>query len=169
VYITYLEDLRDHLEQMNWMVMDTQFMVKVLNSLMPEYGTQVKLLEKRIDKAGAEALTLEEISEDLSLEYEHFQRARQSNRDKEESRGEMALHARGQFKGNCEGCRKYGHKVAYCPDKKEKDGSRKTNGNKWENSKGNVVHAMNLVTRHLIALTKGRTMRAADMRTWKLP
>jgi hypothetical protein len=76
VYIMYLEDLRDHLEQMNWVVMDTQFMVKVLNSLMPEYGTQVKLLEKRVDKAGAEALMLEEIWEDLLLKYEHFQRAR---------------------------------------------------------------------------------------------
>jgi hypothetical protein len=35
--------------------MDTQFMVKVLKSLMPEYGTQVKLLEKRVNKAGDEA------------------------------------------------------------------------------------------------------------------
>ncbi len=136
VYITYLEDLRDHLKQMNWVVMDTQFMVKVLNRLMPEYGTQVKLLEKRVDKAGAEALTLEEIREDLSLEYKHFQRARQSNRDKEESRGEMALYAGGQFKGKHRGCRKYGHKVANCPDKKEKDGSRKTNGNKTGEFKG---------------------------------
>jgi translation initiation factor 2 alpha subunit (eIF-2alpha) len=75
VYITYLEDLRDHLEQMNWVVMETQFMVKVLNSLTLEYGTQVKLLEKRVN-SGAEALTLEEIQEDLSLEYEHFQRTR---------------------------------------------------------------------------------------------
>jgi hypothetical protein len=58
------------------MVMDTQFMVKVLNSLMPEYGTQVKLLETRVNKAGDEALTLEEIQENLLLEYEHFQRAR---------------------------------------------------------------------------------------------
>jgi hypothetical protein len=56
--------------------MDTQFMVKVLNSLMPEYGTQVKLLETRVNKAGDEALTLEEIQENLLLEYEHFQRAR---------------------------------------------------------------------------------------------
>ncbi len=69
MYITYLEDLRDHLKQMNWMVMDTQFMVKVLNS-------QVKLLETRVNKAGDEALTLEEIQENLLLEYEHFQRAR---------------------------------------------------------------------------------------------
>jgi hypothetical protein len=76
VYITYLEDLRDRLEQMNWVVMETQFMVKVLNSLTPEYGSQVKLLEKRVDKTGAEALTLEEIQEDLSLEYERFQRTR---------------------------------------------------------------------------------------------
>ena len=76
VYITYLEDLRDHLELMNWKVTDTQFMVKVLNSLTPEYSTQVKLLEKRIDKQGADALTLEEIWEDLLLEFEHLQRTR---------------------------------------------------------------------------------------------
>ena len=61
VYIMYLEDLRDRLEQMNWVVTDTQFMVKVLNSLMPEYGTQVKLLEKRVDKTRPEALMLEDI------------------------------------------------------------------------------------------------------------
>jgi hypothetical protein len=32
----------------------------------------VKLLEKRVNKGGAEALTLEEIQEDFSLEYECF-------------------------------------------------------------------------------------------------
>jgi hypothetical protein len=106
---------------MNWVVMDTQFMVKVLNSLRPEYGTQVKLLEKRVDKTGAgEALTLEEIQEGLLLKYERFQRARQSNRDKEESGGETALYARAQFKGKCRGSGKYGHKVANCPDKKKR-------------------------------------------------
>ncbi len=46
VYITYLEDLRDHLAQMNRVVMDTQFIVKVLNSLMPKYGTQVSCRRK---------------------------------------------------------------------------------------------------------------------------
>jgi hypothetical protein len=76
VYIMYLEDLRDHLKQMNWVVTDTPFMVKVFNNLMQEYGTQVKLLEKRVDKTGAEALMLEEIREDLLLEYECFQRTR---------------------------------------------------------------------------------------------
>jgi hypothetical protein len=155
---------------MNWVVMDTQFMVKVLNSLMPEYGTQVKLLEKRVDKAGAEALTLEEIQEDLSLEYEHFQRARQSNIDKEESGGETALYAGGQFKGKCQGCGKYGHKVANCPDKKEKDGSRIPMEIKQENLKGSVLSAMNLVTRHQIALIKEKIMRVVDMKIQqKLP
>jgi hypothetical protein len=76
VYITYLEDLRDCLEQMNCVVMDTQFMLKMLNNLMPEYGNQVRLLDKRVNKTGAEALTLEEIQEDLLLEYECFKRTR---------------------------------------------------------------------------------------------
>jgi hypothetical protein len=96
----------------------------------------VKLLEKWVNKAGAEALTLEEIQEDLSLEYEHFQRARQSIRDKEESGGETALYAGGQFKGKCQGYGKHGHKVANYLDKNEKDGSRKTNGNKMGEFKG---------------------------------
>jgi hypothetical protein len=55
------------------------------------------MLEKRVEKAGAEALTLEEICKDLLLKHKRFQRARLSNRDKEESRGEMALYARGQL------------------------------------------------------------------------
>ena len=122
VYITYLEDLRDRLELMNWKVTDTQFMVKVLNSLTPEYSTQVKLLEKRIDKQGADALTLEEIREDLSLEFEHLQRTRRT-KDNNESGGETALYAGGQFKGKCRGCGKYGHKVANCPDKKDSSGT----------------------------------------------
>ncbi len=79
---------------------------------------------------------MEEIWKDLLLKYEHFQRTRQSNRDKEESGGKMALYARGQFKGKCQGCRKYDHKVANHLDKKEKDGSRKTNGNKTVEFKG---------------------------------
>jgi hypothetical protein len=48
----------------------------------------------------------------------------------------MALYAGGQFKGKCRGCGKYGHKVANCPDKKEKNSSRKTNRNKLGEFKG---------------------------------
>ena len=136
VYITYLEDLRDRLEQMDWKVTDTQFMVKVLNSLTPEYDTQVKLLEKRIDKSGNDALKLEEIREDLSLEYERFQRTRRSNKDKEESGGETALYAGGQFKGKCRGCGKYGHKVVNCPDRKDGSGNTGNRGNNNGNDSG---------------------------------
>jgi hypothetical protein len=48
----------------------------------------------------------------------------------------MALYAKRQFKGKCPGRRKYGHKVANCLNKKEKDGSGKTNGNKMGELKG---------------------------------
>ena len=37
VYITYLEDLRNRLDEMEWKVTDTQFFVKILNSLTDEY------------------------------------------------------------------------------------------------------------------------------------
>jgi hypothetical protein len=106
---------------------------------------------------------LEEIREDLLLKYERFQRARQSNRDKEETRGETALYARAQFKGKCQGSGKYGHKVANCPDKKEKDGSGKTNGNKTVEFKGKCFNAMKLATRCQVVLIKGRITKAVDM------
>jgi hypothetical protein len=129
-------------------------------------------LEKNVDKTGAEALMLEEIQEDLLLEnYQHFQRTRQSNRDKEESSGKTALYTRAQFKGaaqKCRGCRKYGVKVANCPDKKEKDGSRITSGNKQWNLQESVSNAMKSATRHRVALIKGR-MHNEGSGPWKLP
>ena len=72
VYITYLEDLRNRLEEMEWNVTDTQFFVKILNSLTDEYENQMEDLENKIGKTGNDALTIEEIREKLSLRYERL-------------------------------------------------------------------------------------------------
>jgi hypothetical protein len=131
VFITYMEDLRTSLKMMNWEVMETQFMVQILNSLNDNYGRQVESLEKWIKKQGNKALTLEDICEDLNLRYEHLgKKEKRSFKEEEgEDKGETALYTGGKFKGHCHNCRKYGHKGADCNEKKN---TKNANGQRYK-------------------------------------
>ena len=114
VFVTYLEDLRSRLQVMNWEVTDTQFMVKILNSLPDDYENQMNVLERRIGSNGEDSLTIEDIREELNLRFERINdREKRSLKDEViENGGEMALFAGGQFKGRCHNCGKYGHKAS---------------------------------------------------------
>ena len=67
-FITYMEDLRTRLETMGWKVDDTQFMVKILNSLPDECEYQMNDMEKRIGNG----LTIEDVREELNLRFERL-------------------------------------------------------------------------------------------------
>jgi hypothetical protein len=73
----------------------------------------------------------------------------------------MALYAGAQFKGKCQGCRKYGHKVANCPNKKDKDGSGKTNGNKTVESKGKCFKCHEIGHKVLSCPNKGKNNKGS--------
>mmetsp|Transcript_14560 Transcript_14560/g.20983 ORF Transcript_14560/g.20983 Transcript_14560/m.20983 type:complete len:148 (+) Transcript_14560:485-928(+) len=98
--------------------------IHVLNNLPHEYDTEVAILEKRLgDKSNA--LTLEEIREDLSLRFEKFGGNNEESYDEDTNRALIA----GKFKGRCTSCGKYGHKAKDCWGKNPKDGnSKKFNG-----------------------------------------
>ena len=129
VFITHLEDLRTQLETMNWTVTDTQFMVKILNSLTDDYENQMEDLEKRIGKTGSDALTIEDIREELNLRYERLTEKERKSQKKDYGNGsETALFA-GGFKGRCHNCGKYGHKAVECKDKNNNTGGASNKGN----------------------------------------
>jgi gag-polypeptide of LTR copia-type len=70
-FITYLEDLRLKMEEMNSPLTDVQFLFHVLNNLTSDYETQITMLERRVD-AKSDPLTIEELRQELCLRYERL-------------------------------------------------------------------------------------------------
>ena len=137
VYITYLEDLRERLDVVNWEITDVQFMTKILNSLTKDYKDEMKTLEKDLNKTGAGALTVKKIREELNLQYERLGHGKGRSRKNGYSGGgsETALYA-GGFKGRCNNCGKYGHKAADCRDKDSGGGGGENKNNGSNNNGG---------------------------------
>ena len=100
-------------------ISEKDLMLHVMNNLPKEYEVILDGLESRIDKSGAEKLTIEVIREKLNGRYERIKKS-----VKADDRTERSLLATfpNQFKGTCYNCGKYGHKGSDCP---EKDKSRK--------------------------------------------
>jgi hypothetical protein len=119
-YITYLEDLRDHLDECGYKMNDEQFMVQVLNSLTKEYETQVDRLEQKLG-INLDPLDIESLREQLSLKYERLHGDNDSEVSKKNKEEEAVMYAsdkkykfKKQFKGRCKKCGKYGHMVKDC-------------------------------------------------------
>ena len=116
VFITYMEDLRSRMVDMNNVITDEQFMIHILNLLPKAYETEVSQMEKRVGAAD-NPLTIEDMRDDLELRYERLN----TNDDDSEDDGEgeeQALCASSGFKGKCHKCGKQGQKAADCWTKK---------------------------------------------------
>ena len=80
VWITQLEDLCCRLEAMDSIISDNQFMIHILNNLTSEYDLQVAIMERRVGDA-EKPLTIKEIREELSLQFEKLNMKTSSNRE----------------------------------------------------------------------------------------
>ena len=147
IWITKLEDLRIRMEQINFTMSDDMLMIHVINNLPEEYENLVESLGRRIDITGKsnDALTIEEMRFELSLKYERMNTRKYEARGGKQ-KGEHALYAGAQFKGKCNFCGKYGHRLKDCwekdPSKKNKEtnnsnNSRQTNTNTNTNTNSN--------------------------------
>jgi hypothetical protein len=114
-FITYLEEIRLRMAEMDSDVTDKQFMLHVLNNLNSDYETQVTLLERMIDDE-FEPLTIEYMREELNVRYERLNSRNKRNND-ENGESDKALYAGGKFKGKCKVCGIIGHKAADCKKK----------------------------------------------------
>jgi hypothetical protein len=111
IFITYLEDVRNRMIKMNSSMTDNQFILHVMNNLTKDYEMQILKMEDKIGD-GENALTIEDLRDELNL---HFRRLNaKDDSDNEDNKEEKALFGRGQFKGRCSNCGKYGHKSADC-------------------------------------------------------
>ncbi len=113
-YVSYMEDLRNHLEEAGGEpIKDDQFMTQVLNTLPSTYGDLVERLEERVGHMDVQIrLTIEEMTEKLALRYERTFRRREHHKKED-----VALVASQQFKGKCNHCGKYGHKAVNCRER----------------------------------------------------
>jgi Zinc knuckle len=93
---------------------DDQFIVQVLKTLRSDYELQMLLLEKQIGNKD-NPLPIEELKEELKLQFERLSTSQNDNLGKE-----SALFT-SQFKGICRNCGKLGHKAAQCKSKQVKD------------------------------------------------
>lgn len=68
LYISYLEDLRFKMSEMNSKITDEQFLLHVLNNLTKDYENQVNMVERRV---GAETnpLTIEAMRDEMCLRF----------------------------------------------------------------------------------------------------
>ena len=94
------------------------------NNLTKDYEMQILKMEDKVGIAG-NALTIEDLRDELNLRFERLNTRDDSDNDEDEE--EKALFGGGQFKGRCNNCGKYGHKSADC--RSGGKGPKKTFGN----------------------------------------
>jgi hypothetical protein len=136
VWVTYLEDLRYQMDERGMKMSDIQFLTHIINNLTEEYETLVDILGRRIG-AKTQALTVDELREELGLRYERIKNRKEGGAtDNNSNKEEHAMFAGGKFKGKCNHCGTYGHKSKDCwvrdPSKKPK--GRNVSGNSSSSS-----------------------------------
>ena len=100
-------------------------MLHVLNNLMPEYACFLDDLENLFNDG---TLTLDHLREKLSGRYK---RIKEDRRVKVLEERVMQTASRKQFKGMCNNCGEYGHKAAWCPEKRGEAQHFLRNGKCW--------------------------------------
>jgi gag-polypeptide of LTR copia-type len=114
IWINNLEDLHIKLETMGSVMTDDQFIVQVLKTLRSDYELQMLLLEKQIGNK-ENPLSIEELKEELKLQFERLSTSQNDNL------GEESALFTSQFKAKYRNCGKLGHKAAQCKSKHVKD------------------------------------------------
>jgi hypothetical protein len=97
---TYLDDIRAHMDNMGSSMISNQFMMHITNNLTKDNEMQVLKLEDQIGLK-TDGLEIEDMWGELNLCYEMGEHGK-----------ERALFGRGQFKGRCNSCGKYGYTQA---------------------------------------------------------
>ena len=138
-WITFLEDIKGRLEDMNSPISESDFLIHVLNNLTEEYDIEVSLLEKRLGNKD-EPLTIDEVRADLSLRYEKINKKDDKDEEvhKESGNGDKALGTyEKKFKGRCNYCGIHGHKLINCKSRKKEEVGTQNKHKTHENFKEN--------------------------------
>ena len=131
-YLSEMELKRQRIKLLGQEIPDKMFMIQILASLPKEYILLTSQLKKEVAKGN---VTVYELREELKSAYLALKKA---NGWSEE---EIALSAKTktggrsfpkQYKGQCRGCGKYGHKVADCWEKNKNKEDRPKN---WKSGK----------------------------------
>ena len=136
-FITYLKDLWSRLADAGIKMTNEHFILQILNVTTKGYTTEVCLIEEKLDKN--EVVTVDNLKDCLSLEYERVQKWKANNNDdndESEEETEKAFAAT-QFKGQCNYCGKYGHKAAECHQKKRDQEQQPPGNNNNKRFNGN--------------------------------
>ena len=129
VYLTFLEDLRGRMAEMDSEMTDDQFSLHALANLPKEYTHQVEVLEKRIGSK-VEPLTLQDIREELDLRFLRIKDEAKGGKHQDMDDEEYAMYAGGRARDKCNHCGKFGHKSADCYSKGKGKHNSVLDGNK---------------------------------------
>jgi hypothetical protein len=131
-WITELEELRMRIIAAKSELTEESLMEHVLNNVPEMYSIEVSKLEDRLgDLSGP--LTIKEICGALSLKYQRVYSKKNKNKRFNQNE-ETALFA-GGFKGKCNNCGQFGHKLRDCRNKKNINNNN--NNQNHKNNKGN--------------------------------
>ena len=104
-WLTALELKRRRLKTLGANMEDDDVILHILNNLPKEYETVVELCEEDLSRGN---INLSTVKERIRARYSRLQKT------KEDSEEAIALMAKGQFKGSCNVCGKFGHKGSDC-------------------------------------------------------
>jgi gag-polypeptide of LTR copia-type len=140
IFITELEAMKTKLNDLGHKMDDKGLILHILNNLSPDYSTEVRFLEQRMQtlKEVNKELTIEDVRDQLTIQYI---RLKQNRNDKPVV--EHALYMGARFKGKCHFCGKIGHKATECRQKLQSgngnhnnvtNGNGNGNGNRFNNN-----------------------------------
>jgi hypothetical protein len=126
-WITDLEELGERIISSKSKMDDESLMEHVLNNVPGMYNIEISKLEDWLGDPNS-PLTLEEICAALSLRYERAN-AKKGRQNKRYNQNEETALFAGGFKGKCNNCGQYGHKLRDCHHKKKKKKKKNNNNN----------------------------------------
>jgi hypothetical protein len=130
VYITEMENLREKIKTVDptQAMPDKSFILRILNTLLPEYKITVQILEMKLDTE-PDKVTIATVRDALTLDYQRLDDTTSSLSTSSTCTNVDTVLYAGGFKGKCSKCGKYGHKRAECRSSPTKDVAAMAQGN----------------------------------------
>jgi Reverse transcriptase (RNA-dependent DNA polymerase)/gag-polypeptide of LTR copia-type len=136
IFITDLEAMKTKMCDLGHKIDEKTLILHIMNNLTPEYATEVRFLEQRMQmlKEAGKELTVEDVRNQLTIQYIRLKHSDKPTLD-------HAMYMGTRFKGKCHFCGKIGHKATECHQKR--NGNHNKTNYQRGNGNGNGNHFRN--------------------------